>query len=127
MASLVNARTTLKRHGPCAVGGYRLTGRLHHWVCGVHLAGSWRLAYTTDAAAHSVTILFIGRKRERPHADLWTDFHALMGLENERENHEQWPCCNESLPALSPLPPGHHTDLERELFGYLRAEFAWFR
>lgn len=123
--SLRNVVRDLERGGPCAVDAVRLTGDLQRWVCRVHLAGLWRLAYSADIERREILILFVASRLPR-WPELWTEFHAMMGFEDKDGERGKEPCCADALPQLARLPSQHLDDIEDELFEYLKEHYGRF-
>lgn len=95
---------------PCApeVGAYRLSGPLDDIVCGVHLNGNWRLAFTFGPdelgtkGLPVVTVLYIGQhNRKSRQQDIWNELHELFGVENPPEDHLKPDCCDDGLPVIA--------------------------
>jgi hypothetical protein len=94
---------------PCAqaLGAYRLSGPLEPIVCGVHLNRGFRLAFTMQPPEQPdgptrVVILYVGKREPRhSESDVWTVLHDLFGVDNPPAGHEQPPCCDDGLPAIS--------------------------
>jgi hypothetical protein len=94
---LVGKGAGLQKHlaqlaqGPCAetVAAYRLSGPLGHIVCGLHLDGGYRLAFTILPASvengrPSIVVLYVGKRQLEGtrQGDVWEVLHDLFGVEN---------------------------------------------
>lgn len=74
--------------GPSRPLAYRLTGKLQPMVCGAHLKGTYRVAFSMRSPDRPgiegiVDVLFLGKRDTRQRAgDVWTVVHDLFGVEN---------------------------------------------
>lgn len=86
---------------------YRLTGELQPKVCGAHLKGPYRVAFSMRPPDHEdidgiVDVLYIGERDTRNRArDVWTIVHDLFGVENPPAGHERPSCCEGGRPEIS--------------------------
>jgi len=119
--AIVNFLYTARSVGPCVPKAYRLSGPLERWVCGLHLPGGWRIAYSADEAARRLIVLFID---VYDGDDVWDELHALLGVVNPEENHPQPPCCEAGV--LERLPDRYLQRLESDLFDHLKEKHGSF-
>ena len=107
----------LRENGPCIPDSYRISGDLDRYLCGIHLAGNWRLAYSADPPNERIYILFVDTYLDG--VNLWSEFLALMGLENPAR-HPKPDCCDPSLAPLDLLPDHYLNDLEDALHDHMK-------